>query len=135
MQNTNGSDVVAELTSAEARQAFNNWFNSDGKEEFYCLNFTMQNQGSSPGLLRYAMQYSFQHGYKTASEPRTPDFTPGEVYHVANMPLAHCKDCGCVTQHQRLVDHSIQIDGYVCLACDELNVNDYTEFDLVGERV
>ena len=59
-------------------------------------------------------------------EVQTPaGFLPERIYHFMDVPLAICPKCKCVTEHERLTDRDIEIDGYICSSCDGVTINDY----------
>lgn len=68
------------------------------------------------------------------STPKTL-FPRGEVVHVFDKPMVYCVKCKCVTEHERIDEPDLHIDGYVCWVCDEINVNDWTNYSIEGERV
>ena len=69
MNNINTSDVVAEIESARAKRAFNNWINGpDARMEYMTALRVMQDQGPTPGWLRYLMQLSYQNGFKDSQQ-------------------------------------------------------------------
>lgn len=121
-------------------EAFNNWLNQEpNKSEFLWSWQTIRNQGATPGMVRYLMQYAFQGGQTCSNEPSHEDSGSSgslpEVFHFQDIPFATCSVCGCVTEHTRVEDPELRIDGYACRVCDELNVNDFVEYPFNGERV
>ena len=69
MRNSAESDVVAEIESARAKRAFNNFINRPGaRDEYLTALRIMAEQGVTPGYLRYLMQYAYQEAVNDMRE-------------------------------------------------------------------
>jgi len=63
------SDVIADIESARAKRAFNNFINRPGaRDEYLTALRIMAEQGVTPGYLRYLMQYAYQEAVNDMRE-------------------------------------------------------------------
>ena len=57
-----------------------------------------------------------------------------EVYHIADIPMAFCKECHCWTEHVFTDAPECHLEGYVCRVCDSISFNYYSEMRYSAEE-
>lgn len=77
MQSINTSDVVADIESARANRAFNNWI-AVNKEQVITLYRVMRGEPATPLSVRAAIQMGYLAGFKDAEAERKPVSYGGE---------------------------------------------------------